>query len=59
MSKRKAHPDIKIIERHNGVKELCKKLKYEGLNGYRRVHNWQFRGIPAEVKLDNPWLIDT
>lgn len=34
------------------VAELLKFDKKRG--GVQRVHNWMKRGIPAQVKLDNP-----
>ena len=48
--------DAELIQLHGGSSAVARKLKFEGVNGARRVHNWKSRGIPAQVKLDNPWL---
>ena len=44
---RTKHPDAKIIEQLGGYAMLAKRLELSP----QRVHNWQFRGIPATVKL--------
>lgn len=48
--------DAELIQLHGGSTALARRLKMDGLNGSRRVNNWKRRGIPAKVKLDNPWL---
>lgn len=49
--------DKQIIENLGGATELAKLLKYDIKNGgVQRVHNWIKRGIPAQVKVDNPEL---
>ena len=47
-----AHPDSKLIDELGGVLKLHKKLNKK----YQTVFNWTKRGIPAQVKLDNPDL---
>lgn len=48
--------DAELIQFHGGSTVLARRLKMDGLNGSRRVNNWKRRGIPAKVKLDNPWI---
>ncbi|MGB3069799.1 MAG: hypothetical protein WBC18_14690 [Ottowia sp.] len=49
--------DAELIQLHGGSTALARKLNMLGLNGSRRVNNWKRRGIPAKVKLENPWLV--
>lgn len=48
--------DRAIIEKMGGAAKVAEMLGYKGLNGVRRVDNWKRRGIPAQVKLNNPKL---
>lgn len=47
--------DKELIERLGGVAALSKFLDMD----YQRVFNWTKRGIPAQVKLDNPKIFLT
>lgn len=51
------HPDSKLISDLGGPAKVAELLKFPKLGGQQRVHNWQFRGIPAQVKLDNLELL--
>lgn len=46
--------DAELIQTLGGATALAKKLGLKTPNGARRVHNWKTRGIPAEVRLNNP-----
>lgn len=46
--------DIELIERLGGPAKLARRLGYATPAGTRRVANWKKRGIPAQVRLDNP-----
>lgn len=50
------HQDWQLIERLGGASEVARLLGYPEKGGAQRVHNWKFRGIPAEVKLQRPDL---
>jgi hypothetical protein len=39
-----------------GSTKVAEMLGFKGVNGARRINNWKKRGIPAQVKLDNPKL---
>lgn len=53
----KKHPDAEIIIANGGASEVAKKLGYNLKGGgAQRVHNWMYRGVPAEVKLSHPEL---
>lgn len=48
--------DAELIENLGGATALAKRLGFKTPDGARRVHNWKTRGIPAEVRLNNPRL---
>ncbi len=48
--------DSKIIDALGGTTAVAKKLGLSLPTGSARVSNWRRRGIPAQVKLDFPWL---
>nr|DAE23311.1 MAG TPA: hypothetical protein [Myoviridae sp. ctTK08] len=48
--------DKQLIEQLGGSTKVAEMLGFKGVNGARRVNNWKKRGIPAQVKLDNPKL---
>lgn len=48
--------DSKIIDALGGTAAVAKKLGFKTPAGCARVSNWRRRGIPAQVKLDFPWL---
>ena len=50
------HQDWQLIERLGGASEVARLLGYPDKGGAQRVHNWKFRGIPADVKLKRPDL---
>ncbi len=50
------HPDWQLIERLGGATKVARLLGYEEKGGAQRVHNWKYRGIPPEVKLQRPDL---
>ncbi len=50
------HQDWQLIERLGGASEVARLLGYPEKGGAQRVHNWKFRGIPADVKLQRPDL---
>ncbi|PXW23385.1 hypothetical protein SAMN05445871_2437 [Paraburkholderia caballeronis] len=50
------HPDWQMIERLGGASEVARLLGYPEKGGAQRVHNWKFRGIPADVKVKHPEL---
>lgn len=50
------HQDWQLIERLGGASEVARLLGYPDKGGAQRVHNWKFRGIPADVKLKHPDL---
>ena len=52
----RAMTDAELITLHGGSTAVAKRLGLDGLNGARRVNNWKRRGIPALIKLENPWL---
>lgn len=50
------HRDWQLVERLGGASEVARLLGYPEKGGAQRVHNWKYRGIPAEVKLQRPDL---
>lgn len=46
-------PDASLIQALGGPSKLAALL---GVSSVQRVSNWQFRGIPAQVKLERPDL---
>lgn len=50
------HPDWQLIERLGGATKVARLLGYDEKGGAQRVHNWKFRGIPPEVKIQRPDL---
>ena len=48
--------DSQTIDALGGVTEVARKLGFALPQGASRVANWRRRGIPAQVKLDFPWL---
>jgi hypothetical protein len=49
--------DAKIIIHHGGPTKVAALLGLDKTaGGVQRVQNWLTRGIPAQVKLDNPGL---
>jgi len=48
--------DKEIILSLGGPSKVAKRLGYKKDGGAQRVHNWMNRGIPAQVKIDNPDL---
>lgn len=50
------HSDWLLIEQLGGASEVARLLGYPEKGGAQRVHNWKFRGIPADVKLKHPEL---
>ncbi|WP_419687243.1 hypothetical protein ACN22W_08310 [Burkholderia theae] len=53
------HPDWQLIERHGGASKVARLLGYSEKGGAQRVHNWKYRGIPPEVKIQHPDLFLT
>lgn len=53
------HPDWQLIERLGGATKVARLLGYDEKGGAQRVHNWKFRGIPPEVKIQRPDLFLT
>lgn len=49
-------PDASLIRDLGGPAKLAAKLGLVQPGGVQRVSNWQFRGIPANVKLERPDL---
>lgn len=49
-------PDFSLIQALGGPSKLAAKLGLSHPGSVQRVSNWQFRGIPAQVKLDRPDL---
>lgn len=45
--------DKEIIKALGGPTAVAKWLGYKGKSGVTRVVNWQRRGIPSKVKLEN------
>jgi len=51
------HQDAELISHMGGATKLAARLGYDlKKGGVQRVQNWKERGIPAEVKRDNPWI---
>lgn len=48
--------DRELIESLGGPAKVARLLGLPTKGGVQRVHNWLTRGIPAQVKLDNPEL---
>lgn len=48
--------DKEAINSHGGPAKLAELLGYPKHGGVQRVQNWLVRGVPAQVKLDNPSL---
>jgi hypothetical protein len=48
--------DLEIISHYGGPTSFSKLLGLTGPGSVQRVSNWVLRGIPAEVKLQNPHL---
>jgi hypothetical protein len=49
-------PDASLIRELGGPSKLATTLGLTQPGGVQRVWNWQFRGIPALVKLEHPDL---
>lgn len=49
-------PDASLIRELGGPAKLASTLGLTQPGGVQRVSNWQFRGIPAQVKLERPDL---
>ena len=45
--------DKELIDGHGGAAKVAARLGYS----VQRVQNWKNRGIPAQVKLDHPELL--
>lgn len=55
MLKNKVHPeDYALIQSYGGPTKVARMIGLKGHAGSIRVWNWQFRGIPAEIKLQYP-----
>jgi hypothetical protein len=49
-------PDASLIRQLGGPSKLAATLGLVQPGSVQRVSNWQFRGIPANVKVDRPDL---
>lgn len=51
------HPHAEVIDSHGGPTKVAERMGILSEPGsVQRVSNWKRRGIPAEVRLDHPWL---
>jgi hypothetical protein len=48
--------DSQIITHLGGPTAVAKLLGLPGERASQRVHNWKSRGIPAQIKLDYPYI---
>lgn len=55
MDDRKLNADRQRIKDLGGPTAVARRLGY-GKGGSQRVQNWMARGIPSQVKVDNPEL---
>jgi hypothetical protein len=49
-------PDASLIQALGGPSKLAATLGLSQRSSVQRVANWQYRGIPAQVKLERPDL---
>ena len=50
--------DAELIKNMGGITAVAKALGFSGVNGARRVSNWNRRGIPSKVKLEHQKLFE-
>lgn len=52
--KTQVEKDAELIESLGGPAKVADLLGYRDESGTQRVWNWTKRGIPSQVKIDNP-----